>query len=328
MKYVWVVLLAALCTWWAYGGQRLWRIAERVCGGLLLALTIAMTVIVARQYDLSALWAAQPAGGRQLLAGTDLVVAMSVSWLPLVADYSRFARKAHSGQVGTFWGYFIGGVWMYAVGLLVAVATLPQAGAEAVSPDQLVMRVMGSQGAAWALAAIVLVLLSTVTTTFLDIYSTVISTQNLLPRFPEKGGTIIAGALGVVVALALDITLYEPFLKAIGAVFLPAFSIVIADYFLLYRRRVQTSQLTLLRGAYWFSGGYNLAAILAWIIGFVVYDWAQGFASSGYFAGLFGGHFGGQPLPTGASLPCIAASVVAYMILRAILRTGSRAKAS
>lgn len=327
MRYVWVLLLAVLCTWWAYGGARLWKVIERVFGGLLLALTIAMTVIVARQYDLAALWAVQPGAWGRMLAGSDIVVAMSVSWLPLVADYSRFARKPAAGQLGTFWGYLIGGVWMYAVGLLVAVAMLPQSGGADVSPDKLVIGVMGSAGMAWALAAIVLVLLSTVTTTFLDIYSTVISAQNLLPRVPEKVGTIVVGALGVLVALGLKDTLYQPFLVAIGAVFLPAFTIVLVDYFWLSRRRVQPSQLTVRGGPYWFAGGYNPAAILAWIIGFMVYDWAQGFASCGYFAGLAGRQLSCAPLPTGASLPCIAASVLAYIILRPLFRGSSRSRA-
>ena len=325
MRLVWVLLLGALCTLWAYGGQRFWRLAERIGGVLLLMLTVAMTAIVLQRYSIEALWGGHRTETASLLAGADLVVAMSVSWLPLVADYSRFARKPRSGARGTFWGYFIGGVWMYAVGLLVATALLESSGASGTtSPDQMVMQIMGSAGMAWALAAIVLVLLSTVTTAFLDIYSTVISAQNLLPRLPEKAGTLVAGGAGVLVALFLDVAAYEPFLLAIGAVFLPAFTIVLIDYYFVYRKHVQPSQLTLPHGTYWYSGGVNLAAIVAWACGFTVYDWAQGFSSIGYFAQLAGRPISAEALSSGASLPCIAASALVYLMLNAVLSPRKR----
>jgi purine-cytosine permease-like protein len=241
---------------------------------------------------------------------------MSVSWLPLVADYSRYAKKPRSGSRGTFWGYFIGGTWMYAVGLLVALTT------GSASPDQMVIQVMGEQGFYWAVAAVVLVLISTVTTTFLDIFSTVVSAQNLWPRFPDKLGNLIVGALGIVTALVLDVFVYEPFLLAIGAIFLPAFTVVLVDYYFIARRRVMTSQITAKGGSYWYTAGFNWRAVLAWAIGFVVYDWARGFTSIGFFAGWLGEQLAGaawaitiDPLPYGASLPCIIATGLVYLLL-------------
>jgi len=233
-----------------------------------------------------------------------------------VADYSRYARKPRSGSLGTFWGYFIGGTWMYAVGLLVALATATE------SPDQMVIQVMGQAGLGWAVAAVVLVLISTVTTTFLDIFSTVVSTQNLWAGFPEKVGNLIVGALGIVTALALDVFAYEPFLLAIGAIFLPAFTVVLTDFYLVADRRVYPSQVAERRGSYWYSAGFNWRALLAWALGFVVYDWASGFSSIGYFAGMLGSPIAAEPLPTGSSLPCIAATGIAYLLLTMIFGRG------
>jgi len=321
MRFVWVILLGALCALWAAGGQRFWKVAQRIGAVLLFLLTIALTVLVFQQYDVTAMW--QPGQGSALgiLGGADLVIAMSVSWLPLVADYSRYARKRRSGSLGTFWGYFIGGTWMYAVGLLVALATASE------SPDQMVIEVMGRQGIGWAVAAVVLVLVSTVTTTFLDIFSTVVSTQNLWPRFPEKTGNLIIGALGIGTALALNVFAYQPFLEAIGAIFLPAFTIVLADYYFVQARTIRVAQIAVKGGSYWYRAGFNWRALLAWLLGFLVYDWARGWTSIGFFSAQLGLPVSGTPLLVGASLPCLIVSGAVYLALVFFFGSGVRRKA-
>jgi NCS1 family nucleobase:cation symporter-1 len=327
MRYAWIILLGALCTFWSYAGKRFWQPAQRISSVLLFLLTVAMTAIVVQNYGLSqflsADWSRIPYSG--ILGGADLVIAMSVSWLPLVADYSRYAKKPASGARGTFWGYFIGGTWMYAVGLLTALAT------QSDSPDQMVMQVMGSQGTAWAVAAVVLVLLSTTTTTFLDIFSAVVSTQNLLPRLSDRAGSVLFGVLGIGCALALDVFAYEPFLLAIGAIFLPAFTIVLVEHYLLAGRKLYIAQLAARGGSYWFSGGFNWRALIAWAIGFVVYDWAGGYASIGYWVakahdwfGVGSGEFSGPPFAYGSSLPCIFVTAVIYWLIVAVSGSGVR----
>jgi len=328
IRIAWIVLLGLFCTLWAMGGRRFWQLVQRVGAALLLLLTIALTVIVLQQYNIAELLTAPRGLSLGVLNGADLVIAMSVSWLPLVADYSRYATKPRAGAQGTFWGYFVGGTWMYAVGLLVALA------AQTDVPDQMVVQVMSSQGLGWAIAAVVLVLLSTVTTTFLDIFSTVVSSQNLTPGLPDKAGVVTAGVLGVLVALVLNVDLYEPFLIAIGAIFLPAFTVVLTDYYLVSNRRVLTSQVDSAGGSYWYTGGFNLRAILAWAVGFTVYDWAQGFASVNFFLGKIGTWTIGQtwaietaPFAYGASLPCILVTTIMYLLIVRLTGTGIRKKA-
>jgi nucleobase:cation symporter-1, NCS1 family len=318
MRVLWIVLQGALCTWWATGGHRFWKAIQRWSSIALLLLTIAMTAVVLMRYNVAALWHGAGWTPLAVLAAADLVIAMSVSWLPLVADYSRFATKGRAGASGTFWGYTIGGVWMYAVGLLVASSTGSS------SPDQMVVTVMGGTGVAWAIAAVFLVLLATVTTTFLDIYSTVVSAQSLMPRLPEQSGTLAVGVIGTAVALALDVFGYQQFLEAIGAVFLPVFTVVLIDYFVLSGRRILTSQLATTGGAYWFIGGYNWRALVAWAAGFLVYDWARGFTSIGYFAKLAGASCASTPWVCGGSLPCIATAGLCYMLLVWLFGRGTK----
>jgi nucleobase:cation symporter-1, NCS1 family len=320
MRYIWIILLGVLCTWWAAGGHRFWKSIQLWSSIALFVLTLGMTAIVLTKYDISQFWSSTAGTPLGILAGADLVIAMSVSWLPLVADYSRFAVKGRAGAGGTFWGYFVGGVWMYAVGLLVATATGQD------KPDLMVVNVMGGQGIAWAIAAIFLVLLSTVTTTFLDIYSSVISLQSLAPKLSVKQGNIAVGAIGTCVALMLDVFAYQPFLEAIGAIFLPAFTIVLADHYLLSRRKIYTAQLAQATGAYWYNGGYNWRALLAWVAGFLVYDTARGFTSINFFAALVGHEYHARACPCGASLPCIIATAMLYLLLAAVFGQGIRDK--
>src|SRR5206468_3641354 len=112
MKYLWVGLLAVLCTLWAVGGEDFWKGVQTVSTVLLALLCVAMTVIILRTYDVASLFHGVKTTGLAVLAGADVIIAMGVSWVPLVPDYSRYAKTLKAGRGGTFWGYFVGGVWM------------------------------------------------------------------------------------------------------------------------------------------------------------------------------------------------------------------------
>jgi putative hydroxymethylpyrimidine transporter CytX len=306
------IITGVLCTLWAllFARQAWWKWVERVSSVLLLLLTVGMTGLILQSTDLNALTGTgSPLG---ILVGMDLVIAMSVSWLPLVADYSRFSKTAAGGGSGTFWGYFVGGTWMYAVGLLVALST------GSTEPEQMVVQTMAHSGLGWIVLAVALILLATVTTTFLDIYSAAISAQNLWPRLSARAGSIACGVLGTILALLLDVHGYAPFLIAIGAIFLPAFTVVLLDYWLRQRNGIEPNYTNTL---------LNWPAFSAWLVGFGVYDWAQGFPSLltvyGGIARLTGAPVVNPAMPVfnfGASLPCIIVTAAVYMLLYSVFR--------
>lgn len=300
LRLLYCAVLTGLCVFWAvsFAGHKHWRLVERISGALLLLLTIWMTAVVVRKYPLAGIMVG---GGGSFFAGLDLVIAMSVSWLPLAADYSAYARSARAGASGTFWGYIIGGSWMYAVGLLVALAT------QSAEPEALVIGAMGSLGVRWAALAIAMVLLSTVTTTFLDIYSAAVSAQNLGWRLGSARTSIIVGLLGGVLGFALNAYGYAPFLTAIGAVFLPAFVVVLSEYYI-FRRDPCAAETK--------APSAGPAALLAWLLGFLVFDAAAGWGSLNFFLGLIGTAMPASPCPLGASLPAITATLIAYALLR------------
>jgi putative hydroxymethylpyrimidine transporter CytX len=198
------------------------------------------------------------------MVGMDLVIAMPISWLPLVSDYSRFAKNSKRCFLGTWIGYFIISSWMYLLGLMASLAT------QSPDPSGVVINLMLNFG--WILPALIIVLFSTFTTTFLDIYSTAISGLNIVPKLGERAGTLIGGILGILAAIIFPTLLdYEHFLLFIGAMFCPMFGIVLTDYFFLRRSSIHVDDLYRPEGQYWFKGGFNPHAVIAWAIGFGIY---------------------------------------------------------
>jgi len=151
-----------------------------------------------------------------------------------------------------------------------------------------------------ALPAVIIVIFSTITTTFMDIFSTAISAMNIRPALGERGGSVAAGALGLAVALFFPATQYENFLLFIGSMFCPLFGVVLADFFVLRDRSYLPDQI-FTRGIYWYRGGVNLWAFVAWAAGFAVYQAAARLA-----------------WPVGASLPSFVMAGAAYLILMRI----------
>ena len=285
----WIVALGVLTTAWALAGSRLWRVLQKIGVGLLLLLSMAMTLLALKAYGWRELLAAPAAPAMPFMTGLDLVIAMPISWMPLVSDYTRFAAVPGRGLRGTWWGYFLVSSWMYAVGLVAAIATGSGA------PESMLMQLMGEHRL--LVPAVLIVLLSTLTTTFLDIYSTAVSAQSLFPKWGARPLVLAGGIAGTLLALFFDAAKFEGFLLLIGSAFCPLFGVVLADYFILKRGRYAAEDL-FRRGRYWYTGGVNARAVAAWAAGFAIYQWC---GKSG-FAG-------------GASIPALLGAAVLYLAI-------------
>jgi len=231
------------------------------------------------------------------MTGLDLVIAMPISWMPLVADYSRFARKTSTAFWSTWWGYFLVSSWMYALGLS---ASLWTGNAE---PHMQLLGLMGGQGL--LTLALLAVVFSTITSDFPDLYSATCSFLNISGRISARTIMGITGILSIALALVFPMERYQGFLFFIGAMFVPLFGVVLTDYFLLRRRRLDLEALDRVGGAYWYSRGHNRAAIFAWAVGFATYEALQLLRS-----------------PVGGSIPSIVVAAVLYytVITRTALR--------
>lgn len=301
---LWVILSGIITTFWAWLGHRIWKWLQRISVAGLLILCIVMTYILFQEYGWGMLSQIPPQKDFPFMVGMDLIIAMPISWLPLVSDYSRFANSSRSCFWGTWLGYFIVSSWMYLIGLAASLAT------QSPDPSGIVMNIMVKFG--WAVPALIIVLFSTFTTTFLDIYSTAVSGLNILPKLGERTGIFIGGILGIIVALLFPTILnYEHFLLLIGAMFCPLFGIVLADYFLIRRGLIDLEDLYKEKGSYWFKGGVNPYALLSWAIGFVIY--------LGFSPMLMEKVFqvkASFPWPLGSSLPSMIIAGIIYWLLK------------
>lgn len=177
----------------------------------------------------------------------ELNVAMSLSWLPLISDYTRKLEKKITGTLWSVISYFVGSTVMFVIGL----------GAAIYAGTSDITAILMSAGL--GLVALVIVLFSTVTTTFLDVYSAGVSTANLNKKVNEKFAAVIACVVGSLLAMFVPISQYENFLYLIGSVFAPLFAILFVDYFLLHKKDIDPSR------------SHSIRNIILWVIGFIVY---------------------------------------------------------
>jgi NCS1 family nucleobase:cation symporter-1 len=333
----WLTAAALVCLALSLGGPvlvvRRWmaRFGVWVVAGV--ALWVTFRVITSA--DLGALWARPGAGGFPTFwAGVDLVIAMPVSWIPLVADYNRFARRGTSSAGGTYAGYLVANLWFYSLGALLILG----ANASAPSVTGIADGIVALAGGTVVLVAL---LVGETDEAFADIYSAAVSAQNLIPRLPQRAGVVGVTAIGVVVAAWLvglpdeGVLTFEFFLLLIGSIFVPLFGVFLADHEVVRRRRRSRPEALFdHRGPYRYTGGFHLAAVLSWALGFAAYHWIaptslEGWATTveTFFADWLGLPF---PLFDGA----VPASVVAFAVafatylavagVRRVLRSGSR----
>lgn len=256
----WIVVVAIVCTALALGGPvfviRRWL--QRFGIYVLLVAAVWITVEVVRAGSGWSVWDTPSTGGLPFWLAVDLVIVLPISWLPLAADYSRFARPGSGAAIGTYVGYAIGNAWFYALGALLVLVT-------GVGPSA-----VGIGGGIVFLAGGGLVLIALLVgesdNAFADIYSAAVSARNVAPGARQAPLVLVVGAVGLVLALAFTAERYEQFLFLIGSVFVPLAAMFLADYFVRSRGRYGETEIFAPGGVRWLS-------FVPWVAGFVVYQW-------------------------------------------------------
>lgn len=313
-RVLWLAVVAVVCTALAIGGPVLVvrRWLERFGIYVLVGTATWISVEILRAGDLGAIWEAPAGGGLSFWLAVDLVIVMPVSWLPLAADYNRFARPGAHAAVGTYVGFAAGNAWFYALGaLLVLVAG---AGPDAVGLGSSIVAVAGGG------VVLIALLVGESDNAFADIYSTAVSTQNVVPEVPQRRLALLVGAAGFAIALAFSIERYELFLLLIGSVFVPLSGVFLAEYFV--RRGGRFGGDEPFRTAAW-----RWWSFMPWVAGFVVYHWSAPTGPLGWVDAVRAAFEGlGLPFPLlgsriGASLPSFA---VAFVLALAVPRRVTR----
>ena len=161
------------------------------------------------------LWQRRGEGGMGVMPALDLVIAMPISWLPLVADYARHGKSGGAALRGTWTGYALANMWCYALGVLVAL-TLPS--------QDLVTALLLAQG---GLIALSLILIDEVDNAYGDTYSGAVSAHSLLPRWSVRQWGLGVAVVCTLLALVLPMHSLEPFLLLLSSVFVPLFGVIL-----------------------------------------------------------------------------------------------------
>ncbi|WP_133750946.1 putative hydroxymethylpyrimidine transporter CytX [Pseudomonas sp. LP_7_YM] len=249
---LWTLVFGALATLLAVSGPLTFvrQILRKWGIWLLLAACAWLTWNLLIKADLAVLWSRAGDGSLPFAAGFDIAIAMPLSWLPLIADYSRFGKRASGVFGGTVLGFFIGNFWLMTLGVAYTLAFAPSGESNAL--------LLALAGAGMGLP-LLLILLDESENAFADIHSAAVSSGILLKAKVEH----LAMAIGVIctlIACFAPLAQYQNFLLLIGSVFAPLFGVVLVDHFILRRRRHDAATV----GLRWMS-------LLAWLGGISTY---------------------------------------------------------
>ena len=295
----WLVVATVWCLALALAGPlvmvRQWL--EKFGIWIVYPVSAWLTVAVFRSGGIGKLLAEPGTGGLPFWSAVDLVVAMPISWLPLVADYSRFARHTRSSFLGTFLGYLLANVWFYGLGALFVVSL----NVGEPTPDNLAVAIMGMTG---GIVALVVILVDETDNTFADIYSAALSIQNIFPGLNQRWLVLAIGVLGAGLAACATMSQYFNFLLLIGSVFVPLFGVLGADYFVLRRRRPEAAARYVHAGLPAGEAPRRTWRSLDWL------------ALAAWIAGIASYHAVAKWAPQiGASIPAFLVSFAAHLLL-------------
>jgi putative hydroxymethylpyrimidine transporter CytX len=162
-------------------------------------------------------------GGMGFALGLELSIAMPVSWLPLAGDYARKAEGKFCAGWVPFIGYFAGSSLMYFFGLFISI----RSGLD-------IFSFIASSALRFPACAVVV--LSTLTTAFLDLYSAGVSSRQLVKTKREYPPVLVIGVFAILVSIFFPVERYgdflTSFLTAIGMVFVPVYTVLFLDFFM------------------------------------------------------------------------------------------------
>jgi putative hydroxymethylpyrimidine transporter CytX len=283
---LWVIFWGIVVTLFALGGPLI--VVRQWLGkaGIWIVLVTGawMVIYVVSHANFDALVSRHGDGSLGFAQAIDLVVAMPISWLPLVADFNRFAKTSRSSFWGTVSGFAVSNVLFFTLGVLL-ILVLP--GSDLIGSIMTI---------AFGTAGLALLLGDETDNAFADVYSGAISIKNVLPTLSTRLLVTSIGGVCLVIALIVDLTSFQGFLYLVGSLFTPLFGVLFADYFILKRRRYASDELYPEDGQGRSRSGTNPVALLAWGCGIATY-----LAETTYVGWL------------GGTLPSLAVSLIVYL---------------
>lgn len=274
-RWVWCLVIGALIILWiVIGITNLGKINTVAMAALFILTLVLSKVIFGGGYSVTA-------GGDAMTFGAavELSVAMPLSWLPLIGDYTREAKEPVKATAVSAIVYGIVSCWMYVIGMGAAIYT----------GESDIANIMVKAGL--GIVGLLIIVFSTVTTTFLDAYSAGISSESVFSKINGKYAAIVVTVIGMIGAIIYPMDNITDFLYLIGSVFAPMIAIQIADFFILKRKGSLGVSLDVMNG-------------VIWLIGFVLYRILMN-----------------VDIPLGNTLPDMVITIVICIIARKCIKT-------
>ena len=270
-RWVWCLVIGALIIVWILVGITNLGKINTIAMAALFILTLVLCKVI---FFSGSAGNVDTSEAMSFGAAVELAVAMPLSWLPLISDYTREAEEPVKATAVSAVVYGIISCWMYVIGMGAAIYT----------GEYDIAQIMVKAGL--GIAGLLIIVFSTVTTTFLDAYSAGISAESVFSKLNGKYAAVAVTVIGTVGAIVYPMDNITDFLYLIGSVFAPMIAIQIADFFILKR-------------ADSLSDAIDVTNIVIWIVGFVLYRYLMG-----------------VDIPVGNTLPDMAVTIVICVIIR------------
>ena len=233
---IWTIAIGALVILWLFIGLHNTGYVQAIVSLLLLSLTFYMGMHMIAQWPSESNLVSD--GSMSFIAALELSIAMPLSWLPLISDYTRESKHPFTASLTSATIYTVTSIVMYTLGLSAAIFG---------GGDSIITIMMN---AGLGLAGLLVIIFSTVTTTFMDAYSAGVSSTTIYNSTSSKCIAVIVTIVGTIAAILYPMDDITDFLYLIGSVFTPMIAILLADYFM-NRQQVQTLSAFLVRGTIW-----------------------------------------------------------------------------
>jgi len=215
-------------------------------------------------------------------------------------DFARFVKNEKEMRKGNLWG-LPGNIFLFSfIALMVTAGTVSVFGETLTNPTEMVARV-GHLGLT-IIAAFAFFAATIGINMVANFIPPAYDLANLIPsKINFRTGGLITSIVGFVigafwVSVISNIGMF-PFVNTLGAILAPVYGIMIVDYYVIKKQRLDVNQLfsTKKGGKYYYNDGWNQKAFVAWAIAgvfSVLTVWHPALSGLGGYAWIIGAVLG------------------------------------